>query len=178
MTMKQPMTELDSRFSSPDATPIPWADASGRLEQAEIFWLSTVRPDGRPHVTPLLALWLDGALYFSTGADERKAKNLTHNAHCILTTGQNALNQEGFDLVVEGEAVRVTDSAKLQRIADLYESKYGSAWRYIVRDGALYHAHEAQRGEDAQAAMVYEVAPTTAFGFGKGAVFSQTRWRF
>jgi hypothetical protein len=175
MTVKQPVTELDPRFSGADAIPTPWADASEHLERAEIFWLSTVRPDGRPHVTPLLAIWLDGALYFSTGADERKAKNITHNAHCILTTGCNALNQ-GFDLVVEGEAVRVTDSAKLQRVADLYDSKYG--WRYIVRDGALYHAHEADRGEDASAALVYEVAPTTAFGFGKGEPFSQTRWRF
>ena len=175
MTMKEPITELDPRFSGDDATPTPWADARGHLEQAEIFWLSTVRPDGRPHVTPLLAIWLDGALYFSTGAEERKAKNITHNAHCILTTGCNALNQ-GFDLVVEGKAVRVTDSAQLQRVADLYDSKYG--WPYIVRDGALYHAHDADRGEDANAALVYEVAPTTAFGFGKGEPFSQTRWRF
>jgi len=148
------------------------------MEQAEVFWLSTVRPDGRPHVTTLLALWLDGALYFSTGAGEQKAKNLTHNAHCTLTTGSNTLNQEGLDLVVEGAAVRVNDGVKLQRVADRYESKYGSHWRYIVRDNALYHAHEAERGAAAEAAVVYEVAPTTAFGFGKGAVFSQTRWRF
>src|SRR4026207_800155 len=114
MTQHEPTTTLDPRVSSPDATAPPWSESARHLEKAELFWLSTVRPDGRPHVTPLLALWLDGALYFSTGADERKAKNLTHNAHCILTTGQNALNQEGLDLVVEGEAVRVTDSAKLQ----------------------------------------------------------------
>src|SRR5678815_188556 len=101
MSVQQPMTELDPRFSGDDATPTPWEDGRRHLEQAEIFWLSTVRPDGRPHVTPLLAIWLDGALYFSTGADERKAKNLVHNAHCILTTGCNTLNQ-GFDIVVEG----------------------------------------------------------------------------
>jgi hypothetical protein len=171
------MMKLDPRFSGADATPTPWAEAVGQIKKAELFWLATVRPDGRPHVTPLLAIWLDGALFFSTGADERKAKNIRHNAHCILTTGCNALN-EGFDLVIEGDAIRMTDSATLQRVADLYEAKYGSAWRYIVRDGALYHAHEALRGEDASAALVYEVAPTTAFGFGKGEPFSQTRWQF
>ncbi len=46
------------------------------LEASEIFWLSTVRRDGRPHVTPLPAMWLDGALHFCTGPEEQKAKNL------------------------------------------------------------------------------------------------------
>lgn len=167
MAAADPITELHPQYSSPDATSTPWATAREQLEKAEIFWLSTVRPDGRPHVTPLPAVWLDGALYFCTGAGERKAKNLAHNAQCILTTGCNGLN-EGLDLVVEGEAVRVTDEAKLQRLADLYASKLD--WRYTVRDGAFQGAG----GE----ALVFEVAPQTAFGFGKGEPFSQTRWRF
>ena len=171
MAVKEPITELEPQFSSPDAAAIPWAEAARYLEEAEIFWLSTVRPEGRPHVTPLVAVWLDGALYFCTGAGERKAKNLVHNTHCILTTGSNALNEAGLDLVVEGDAVRVSDAARLQRVADAYESKYGSDWRFAVRDGAV-------EGNDGNIALVFEVAPTTAFGFGKGASFSQTRWRF
>ena len=71
MVVNDPVTELHTGFSSPDATATPWERAVTHLEQAEIFWLSTVRPDGRPHVTPLIAAWLDGALYFSTGATER-----------------------------------------------------------------------------------------------------------
>ena len=171
MTVKEPVTKLGTAFSDEKATPTPWADARGHLEQAEIFWLSTVRPDGRPHVTPLLAIWLDGALYFCTGAAERKAKNLVHNSHCILTTGCNALNQEGLDLVVEGDAVQINDEVKLQRVADAYAAKYGSDWHFDVRDGAF-------NGQEGNIAQVYEVAPTTAFGFGKGAMFSQTRWHF
>ena len=150
-----------------------WAAARKRLEDAEVYWLSTVRPDGRPHVTPLISVWLDGALYFCTGPAERKAKNLAHNPHCILTTGCNTLD-EGLDLVVEGDAARVTDDAELRRVADAYESKYGSDWRFEVRDGAFFH-EEAHGGG---MAVVYEVAPVTAFGFGKGSEFSQTRWRF
>lgn len=169
MTDKQPVAELDTRFSSDGATPTAWAEARTHLERAEVYWLSTVRPDGRPHVTPLLSVWLDGALYFCTGPTERKAKNLERNAHCILTTGCNALN-EGLDLVVEGVAVRVSDDAALQRIADAYESKYGREWHFDVRDGAFGHA-------DGGEALVYEVAPVKALGFGKGE-FSQTRWRF
>jgi nitroimidazol reductase NimA-like FMN-containing flavoprotein (pyridoxamine 5'-phosphate oxidase superfamily) len=179
MTEREPATKLDPRYSSENAQPTAWEDARKHLEQAEIFWLSTVRPDGRPHVTPLLAIWLDGALYFNTGADERKAKNIAHNGHCILTTGSSTLNQEGLDLVVEGDAVRVTDQATLQSAADAYAAKYGSGWRYIARDGALYHAWEVEsRGKEATPALVFAVAPTSAFGFGKGQTFSQTRWRF
>ncbi len=171
MAGKEPVAELQSQFSSSDATLRPWAEASERLEKAEVFWLSTVRPDGRPHVTPVLSVWLDGALYFCTGQDERKAKNLVRNPHCVLTPGCNALTEEGLDLVVEGEAVRVSDEARLQRVADAYESKYGSDWRFAVRDGAFH-------GDAGNIALVHQVTPTTAFGFGKGKSFSQTRWRF
>lgn len=171
MASQQPATELAPQFSSPGATPTGWAEAVRQLEQAELFWLSTVHPDGRPHVTPLLAVWLDGALFFCTGEAERKAKNLRANARCVLTTGCNTLNADGLDLVVEGEAVHVIDDARLHRIAVAYEAKYGSDWRFTVHDGAF-------KGAEGNVAVVYEVAPRTAFGFGKGVVFSQTRWRF
>jgi hypothetical protein len=166
MPNKEPATELHPQFSSDGATPTPWAEARRQLEKADIYWLTTVRPDGRPHVTPLLCVWLDGALYFCTGPTERKAKNLAHNPHCAITTGCNVL--EGVDLVVEGEAVKVSDDAKLQPLADMYASKYG--WHYTVRDGAFYG--EAGRAD------VYEVSPATAFSFGKGEASSQTRYRF
>jgi nitroimidazol reductase NimA-like FMN-containing flavoprotein (pyridoxamine 5'-phosphate oxidase superfamily) len=173
MNAGQPLGELDSRFSSPGAGAKGWSEAEGRLQDSEVFWISTVRPDGRPHVTPLISVWLDGALYFCTGADERKAKNIAQNPHCILTTGCNALG-EGLDVVVEGDAVQVGDDAKLRRIAEAYVSKYGDDWRFEVRDGAFVHAG----AHEGSVALVYEVAPVTAFGFGKGEEFSQTRWRF
>jgi len=122
MASNEPATDLEPQFSSAGATPTAWAEAVRHLEQAALFWLSTVRPDGRPHVTPPLAVWLDSALYFCTGEGERKAKNLVANTRCVLTTGCNTLNTEGLDLVVEGEAVRVVDGARLLRIADAYEA--------------------------------------------------------
>ncbi|HSH78315.1 MAG TPA: pyridoxamine 5'-phosphate oxidase family protein [Herpetosiphonaceae bacterium] len=117
MTAKEPVTKLEPQFSSGDATATLWAEARERLKQAEVYWLSTVRPDGRPHVTPLLSVWLDGALYFCTGRDERKAKNLARNPHCVLTTGCNALEEDSLALDHEVEAVPVSDEGWLQRIA-------------------------------------------------------------
>ena len=177
MTMGTPSAKLDSRFSSPDATAVPWKEAEQQLKQAEIYWLSTVRPEGRPHVTPLIAIWLDGALYFCTGEDERKAKNLLKNKQVAVTTGCNALT-DGLDIVVEGDAVVISDDAKLQRIADQYVSKYGEGWRFAVRDGAFYHAIGSDREAHTSRVVVFQVAPITVFGFRKGSGNGQTRWRF
>lgn len=168
MTIEQPTTTLQPEFSGADAVATPWAIVREQLERAEIAWLTTVRPDGRPHVTPLLFIWQDGALYFCTGAEERKAQNLAQNAHCVLTTGCDALN-EGRDLVVEGDAAPMHDAAMLQRLAERYTAKYG--WHFTVRDGVL-------RGDGGNVAQVYAVQPTTVFAFGKGEPFSQTRYRF
>jgi hypothetical protein len=168
MATAEPATKLDTRFSGPDASATNWAEGRERVEAAELFWLSTVRPDGRPHLTPLIAVWLDDIAYFCTGAEERKAKNLAQNPHCILTTGCNQLH-EGLDVVIEGEAERVSDDAELARVAAAYEAKYGSEWHFEVSNGAFHH----EGGE----ALVFAVAPATAFGFRKGE-YSQTRWRF
>jgi Pyridoxamine 5'-phosphate oxidase len=171
MARSDPVTDLDPEYSSEDAPPTQWADARLQLQEAQTYWISTVRPDGRPHITTLLSVWMDEALYITTGPQERKAKNLAQNAHCILMTGCNV--EEGLDVMVEGDAVRLTDNAKLQRVADTYEAKYGGFWHFDVREGAFY---QAERGDSP--AWVFEIAPSTAFGFQKGEVFSQTRWRF
>jgi nitroimidazol reductase NimA-like FMN-containing flavoprotein (pyridoxamine 5'-phosphate oxidase superfamily) len=160
---------LDARFSSEGATPTSWPDARGELETAAIYWLSTVRPDGRPHVTPLIAVWQDETLYFCTGPSEQKARNLEQNAHCVATTGGNRID-EGFDVVVEGDAVRVGDDSRLASVASAYEDKYGREWHFDVEDGSFHH----EGGE----AWVFAIAPTKVLGFGKGEPFSQTRYRF
>ena len=170
MTEKEPIAELDPRFSDPNATPTPWADALEQLVQAKAYWLSTVRPDGRPHVTTVAAVWVDGTLHFTTGQSERKAQNLAQNTNCVITTGTNAF--EGLDVVVEGKAVLVTDEARLQRLADGYIAKYDQLFVFLVRDGALWIDGSEDPG------LAYEVKPTKAFGFAKGDPFSQTRWLF
>jgi hypothetical protein len=169
MSSNEPVATLDPRFSSEDAGATAWADARRELDQAQVYWLSTVRADGRPHVTPLIAVWHDQALYFTTGPTEQKAKNLAANAHCVLTTGTNSIG-EGLDVIVEGDAVRISNDDVLRPIAAAYEAKYGSDWHFDVRDGAFHH----EAGE----AWVFEVAPVRSFGFAKGEPFGQTRFRF
>src|SRR5688500_47071 len=155
VVIKEPTVELDVRYSTEGAQPTPWEEARETLAEAEVYWLSTVRADGRPHVTPVIGVWFDNALYFTTGLEEQKAKNLAQNGHCVITTGCNSLN-EGLDLVVEGEAQWVTDDTRLVRIADQYEGEYGRSWHFDVHDGAFHH--------EGGASVVFELVPETAYG--------------
>jgi general stress protein 26 len=131
MTGQQPTAELDTRFSDPDSGPTSWQEAVTVLDGAELYWLTTVRADGRPHVTPLIGVWQDGAVHFCTGLREQKARNLEHHQQVALTTGSNSWAR-GTDVVVEGTADRLTDRTTLQRLADAYEAKYGSDWHLTL----------------------------------------------
>lgn len=159
--------KLDGRYSSPGAAPTPWAVVDTALQTAEIYWISTVRPTGQPHSTPLIAIWLNDAIHITTGADERKALNIAQNPACTVTTGCNALN-DGLDVVVEGRATRVQDDATLHQLAALYKSKYD--WDFTVADGTLT--------DGGHPALVFCISPTTVFAFNKGEPFAQTRWQF
>jgi len=120
-TDAEPTAELNAGFSEPGATARPWSEVDEVLTVSEMFWLSTTRRDGRPHVTPLPAIWLDGALHICTGDQEQKSRNLEADPRCVLTTGTNQLHA-GLDVVVEGVAIRVTDRPTLERLAALWKS--------------------------------------------------------
>jgi general stress protein 26 len=166
--MSEPTTSLDERFSDPGAAPTAWDDTERALDTAQVFWITTVRTDGRPHVSPLVAVWLDRTLHFCTGASEQKAVNLRSNPHVVLTTGCNQWDR-GLDVVVEGDAVQVTDGRALQRLADAWRTKWDGSWQYEVRDGAFRH--------EGGTALVFAVAPGKVLAFGKGP-FTHTSHRF
>jgi general stress protein 26 len=167
--MTMPVTELDERFSEPGATVTQWPETQRALEAAQLFWITTVRADGRPHVTPLVAVYLDGALYFSTGAEEQKRINLQTNPHVALTTGCNDWSR-GLDIVVEGRAEQATDDDLLRQLAQLWATKWDGTWQFRAEDGVF---HLAEGGTS----LVFRVAPHKVLAFGKHP-FSHTRHRF
>jgi hypothetical protein len=169
--MLTPITRLDERYSSPGAVAVEWEETERVLAAAELFWASTVRTDGRPHVTPLVAAWVDGALWFSTGADEQKFANLSANPHVVLTTGCNQWDR-GLDVVVEGDAVRVTDDAVLGGVAAAFATKWDGRWQYAARDGCF---RDADSGGEV---MVFSVTPAKVFAYAKGDPFGATSHRF
>ena len=101
-------------------------------------------------------MWQDNALYFCTGAAEQKGLNLARSANCAVTTGNNVW-KSGLDVVIEGDAKRVTDDALLRQLAHAWESKYKGDWHFNVADGAFHH----EKGE----ALVFEVCPTKVLAF-------------
>ena len=167
--MNNPVTKIDARFSDPDTVATEWGETSQVLEKAELFWICTVRADGRPHLTPLVAVWLDGALYFCTGETEQKFINLQSNQHVLLLTGCNNWDH-GLDVSVEGTAVQVTDEELLRRLAEAWAAKWDGQWQFGIKDGAFEH-------EGGGAALVFSVSPTKVLAFAKGN-FSHTRHVF
>jgi general stress protein 26 len=165
-------THLDTRFSDPDAEPTGWDETLHALEQAELFWVTTVRSDGRPHTTPLVAVVSDGALHFCTGTGEQKEVNLRTNDRVTLLTGSNDWS-EGVDIVVEGTADRLEDRDRLERAAAAWTAKWDGRWNYVVTDTGFEHPNDP----DHNRVLVFAVRPERVLAFGKGA-FSHTSHRF
>jgi general stress protein 26 len=165
-------SHLDIRFSNPGAVATGWDETLRALEQAELFWVTTVRSDGRPHTTPLVAVWLDGALHFSTGLGEQKEVNLRNNRMVILMTGRNDWDR-GLDIVVEGEAKRVEDRDHLERVARAWTAKWDGRWKYLVTETGFEDPDDPGHNQ----VLVFAVRPERVLAFGKGD-FSHTSHRF
>jgi general stress protein 26 len=166
MTESEPTAQLVEEFSEPDAATLPWSDVVAVLESSEMFWLSTVRRDGRPHVAPLPAMWLEGRLHFCTGAHEQKARNIEANVNCVITTGTNSY-RSGIDVTVEGTADRITDHATLGRLTRLWKDKLD--WVFEVGDGVFLDTTATHP------ALVFAIRPTKVLAFTKNP-YSQTRY--
>ncbi len=167
MTDSQPVAEYP--FGEDERPRLSWLETSQHLATAGTYWLATVRPDGRPHAVPLLAVWVADTLYFAASAASRKARNLAHDPRCVIMAQSGPL-----DLVVEGTATKVRDEATLRQAAAVYAAKYD--WTVTVRDQS-FHAEVAPTAGPPPFDL-YQVTPATLFGFGTDETSNATRWRF
>ena len=122
--MRTPSADLDTRYSEPEAEAPDWDETAAILAAAELSWITTVRSDGTPHVTPLITVVHEGTTYFCTGPEEQKARNLRGNPAVALTTGTNALHG-GTDVVLEGRAERVPDDDLIAALVEAWVAQYG-----------------------------------------------------
>jgi predicted pyridoxine 5'-phosphate oxidase superfamily flavin-nucleotide-binding protein len=163
--------KLDARFSEAEQ-PVDWSQVEEALAAAELYWLTTVRKDGRPHITPLIGAWVDDGFVFCTGPEEQKAQNLVASTAVAVTTGVNTWN-DGLDVVVEGDAERVTGRDTLTRLADAIREKYHGVWDFTPRDDGFGHTDGSG---DSHIAYVYRVPPDKVLAFAKSP-HGQTRFR-
>jgi len=149
---------------------IPWSRVLQQLEAGETkgsIWLATTRPDGRPHVAGVGAVWEGGKFYVVSGAGTRKSKNLAENPNCVI-----ALSLPDLDVVLEGTAAIVRDEATLSRLAERYRA---GGWPAEARDGALTAPYSAPTAGPAPWDL-YEVTVVKAIGITTAAPDGATRW--
>jgi hypothetical protein len=134
----------------------PWSLGEETLRDAHNYWVATAGSDGQPHLMPVWAVWFDGKVWFSTGGQSRKARNLRERAQCSIGAerGPNAV-------IVQGSAERIAASEAPDDVARLYREKYGDAYP--------------------EGSPLFRVVPRVAFGFSEAAdEFGETatRWVF
>ncbi len=99
--------------------PISWDWVTDRLKTARNYWIATVRKNGRPHVSPVWGLWLDGRVMFATDGNSAKARNAARNPACSIHL------ESGDEVVIlDGVLERVTDESVLERLNSAYNEKY------------------------------------------------------
>ncbi|GLZ30972.1 pyridoxamine 5'-phosphate oxidase [Lentzea sp. NBRC 105346] len=152
---------------------LPWSRARDVLAAdtptADLtFFVATVRPDGRPHSAGVGAIWVDDALYFVGGPGTRRSRNLAANPACSIS-----VRLRGLDLVLEGEAHRVTDGAELERVAEVYRT----GWPVTVEGDALTAPYSAPSAGPPPYHL-YRLVLRTAFGVASAEPYGATRWDF
>lgn len=152
-------------YGSPD---IGWSGVLEQLEagRSERFWLATVDRDGRPHLAGVGARWVEGTLYFKSGARTRKSRNLERDARCVISA-----QLPDLDVTFTGEAVRVTDEATVNRLADLYAA---SGWPARAVGSQLEADYSAPTAGPPPWDL-WRMSPESAVGLGGGGAM---RWHF
>jgi PPOX class probable F420-dependent enzyme len=166
-----------------DLPPLEWAAVATRLEAGvtqapgsggpsrHTCWLATIDPDGRPHVTGIGALWVDGALWFETGETTRKGRNLARDPRCSVSVATVE-----FDLTVTGVAEKVTDPAVVASMAQQWAA---GGWPARVDDsGVALTAEFSAPSAGPPPWFVYRIEPHDATAVGTTEPGGATRWRF
>jgi general stress protein 26 len=165
-------------YGNPAAGAPPWADIDRRLTEAQLYWLVTVRGDGRPHAVPLCGVWHEEAFWFCTGTGEQKMRNLEQDPHVVVTAGPLGAAgwDSGKDIAVEGVAERVDDQSLLETLARAWRSKYDDDWVFEARDGRFFEVTNQGGGGGDDGALLFRVPPAKVLVFGDE--HGQTTYRF
>ena len=161
----------------------PWELARQRLadpEDSRTSWLATTRPDGRPHLMPVIAFWIDGAIHIVAGEGTRKARNLAADGRCVIATSSTTL--PSLDIVVEGRADPLTEEDGVRHIAEVLSV---SGWPLEVQGDKVYGPNAPTAGPPPY--TILRIVPSKVFGlpgmygmdqFDQADLPRPTRWDF
>jgi Pyridoxamine 5'-phosphate oxidase len=140
---------------------LPWSWAEQRLESSQNYWITTVKPDGAPHTMVVWGLWQDGRFLFSTGGKSRKARNLAHNANCVVCT------EHAHEAVIVEGVAELADLAARRKLLANYGKKY--KWDMSTMTNDILSMKEP----------VFALRPRVVFGlWEKEFIGKSTRWKF
>jgi hypothetical protein len=162
---------------------IEWSDVEAQLADLLMhedphspnrvtFWLTTLNEDGSPHTTSVGALYHAGSCWFQTGEHNRKARNVARDPRCSVSVAT-----KGFDVMLAGEAKRVTDAKTVAEIAALWAKSGWPAQPDNTGTGITAPFNAPTLGPPPW--FVYEVKPRTATAVGTAEESpGSMRWRF
>jgi hypothetical protein len=153
---------------------LPWTRARDLLAACwttteQSFFLTTISPGARPHSAAVGAAWVDDALYFVSGPGTRKSRNLAANPACTVS-----VRLKGIDVVLEGDAHRVTDTSTLDRIAAQY---HAGGWP-AVREGEAFTAPYNAPSAGPAPWYLYKLTLRSAHAVATEEPHGATRWTF
>ena len=160
-----------------------WEVARERLanpEDGRTSWLATTRQDGRPHLMPVIATWIDGAIYIVAGKGTRKGRNLAANGRCVVATSSTTL--PSLDIVIEGRAEPLTDDDEVRHIAEVLTR---SGWPLEAKGDKVEGPNAPTAGPPPY--TIFRIVPSRVFGlpgmfgmdqFEQSDLPRPTRWDF
>jgi hypothetical protein len=166
-----------------EAETTSWEMARGRLanpEQSRTCWLATTRPDGRPHLMPVIAFWIDGAMHIVAGEGTQKARNIAEDGRCVIATGSTTL--PSLDVVIEGRAEALTEDDDVRHMAEILNEK---GWPLEAKGDKVFGPNAPTAGPPPY--TIFRVVPSKVFGlpgmygmeqFDPSELPRPTRWEF
>ena len=160
-----------------------WELARDRLanpEDARTCWLATTRPDGRPHLMPVIAFWIDGAMHIVAGEGTRKGRNLSADGRCVVATSSTTL--PSIDIVIEGRAEALTEDGDVRHLAEVLNEK---GWQLEAKGDKVFGPNAPTAGPPPYS--IFRVVPSKVFGlphmygmeqFDPSELPRPTRWDF
>jgi PPOX class probable F420-dependent enzyme len=161
-----------------DAPAFAWDDVRASLEAGFTqrpdyrCWLTTLNPDGSPHVTGVGAVFHGGTFWFVSGRAARKGRNAQRDPRVALSLALGP-----FDLVVEGRAELVTDPDTVAELAERYRTVEG--WpAQPDESGTALTAEYSAPSAGPPPWHIFRVEPTSAHAVKGEEPGGAMRWRF
>jgi Pyridoxamine 5'-phosphate oxidase len=170
---QDPSASVIASEAEPGTEPLSWEEVCQRFDAERWYWVATAGPDGRPHLRPVLAVWMNGKVYSTTSPGARKGRDLQARPQCSM-----AARAPAIDIVVEGATSWVDDRNLLAQIATAYHSKYG--WPVTITEESMFDAPYGAPTAGPPPYRVYEITPRFVYALGTSDNLGvrSTRFRF